>query len=306
MSLNSTSSTSATQSQLARLFDLNRVDDQVWLGDCQALSLPQLFGGQLVGQSIMAAGRSVEAAVTEGTAQVHSIHTTFLHPGINGEPVEYRVEPTQTGRTRISRQVSAMQGGHEICRSFVSASVVTEGAEGGIAHARPAPPSGTPEDAIPLVKVADPDGGLGPWGEDFSAIEVRIAPLDETIQPHSAAAPRHIWMRAVESLPDDPLVHRAAVAFASDLMLMGTAAVPHGVPTGWERSLSEQWWGISLDHTMWFYNDVRGDEWLVYEHTSPMAHASRALVQAAAFDLHGRPVCQITQETLLRRHRASA
>lgn len=293
----------ATRSQLTRLFDLEKIDDQVWVGNCEALSLPQLFGGQLVGQSIVAAGRSIETAVREGTTQVHSIHTTFLRPGINGEPVEYRVEPTQRGRTRVSRQVTAMQGGHEVCRSFVSASVVDNDAPEGIEHARPAPAAGTVEDATGLLEIAAPDGGLGPWWDDFTAVEVRIAPIDDAAQPHSAAAPRNIWMRAAEPLPDDPLIHRAAVAFASDLMLMGTAAVPHGVPTGWERSLSEQWWGISLDHTMWFYNDVRGDEWLVYEHTSPMAHASRALVQAAAFDQCGRPVCQIAQETLLRRQR---
>ncbi|MGN6609716.1 MAG: acyl-CoA thioesterase [Jatrophihabitans sp.] len=285
-----------TRGPLARLFDVERVDDLVWQGRSDVMTLPHVFGGQLVGQSLMAAARSIESP----HAQVHSIHTIFLRPGVCPDPVRYEVEDTYTGNSRVSRQVTGLQDGRVVCRSFVSAS-----AEGdGIAHSRPAPAAGPVHAARPLELVAAADGGLGPWWADFDAVEVRVAPLDEQgSAPHSAIAPRNFWMRAVERLPDDPAMHRAAVAFASDLMLMGVAVAAHGVPTGFERTLAKEWWGISLDHTIWFHDAVAGDEWVVYEHTTPMAHASRALIQAAAFDEAGRPVCHVAQEALVRRHR---
>ncbi len=283
---------------LARLLDVERLDERTWLGRSDVMVLPHLFGGQLIGQSIVAAGRSIDPA-----ARIHSIHTIFLRPGVCPDPIQYSVEETFSGRSHHSRQVTGSQDGRVICTSFVSASVD----DGGIAHTRPAPSAGRPQDAQPLDSVAAPDGGLGPWWSTFDAIEVLVAPIDETAHaPHSAIAPRNFWMRAVERLPDDPVIHRAVVAFASDLMLMGVAVAAHGVPTGFERTLAEQWWGFSLDHTMWFHDDVRGDEWIVYEYTTPMAHASRALVTAAAFDQAGHPVCHVAQEALVRRRRPSA
>lgn len=283
---------------LARLLDVERLDDHTWLGRSDVMVLPHLFGGQLIGQSIVAAGRSIDPA-----ARIHSIHTIFLRPGVCPDPIQYSVEETFTGRSHHARQVTGSQDGRVICRSFVSASVD----DGGIAHSRPAPTVGLPQDARPLRAVAEADGGLGPWWSTFDAIEVLVAPIDETAAaPHSAIAPRNFWMRSVERLPEDPVIHRAAVAFASDLMLMGVAVAAHGVPTGFEQTLAEQWWGFSLDHTMWFHDEVRGDEWTVFEYTTPMAHASRALVTAAAFDQAGRPVCHLAQEALVRRRRPAA
>ena len=110
-------------------------------------------------------------------------------------------------------------------------------------------------------------------------------------------------MRAVEPLPDDRAVHRAALAYASDLMLMGSAVAVHGVPVGHESTLASTWWGISLDHTLWFQGDVRADDWLLYEHATPMAYSSRALIQAAVFDRARQPVCQVAQEAILRKAR---
>ncbi|GAA0954932.1 acyl-CoA thioesterase [Actinocorallia libanotica] len=280
------------QRDLADLFDLEQVESHEWLGRNDLLQLPQLFGGQLVGQSLMAAGLSIGP-----DKRVHSLHTVFLRAGTSSEPVRYRVEDLHTGRSRSTRQVSALQGDRLLCRSLVSAG----DDKGGISHARPAPDSGTVEESSPLSALAEDDGGLGDFWSGFEAIEIRVAPPAEDERVQHPAATHNIWMRAAEPLPDDQLIHRAAVAYASDLMLMGTAATAHGVPLGHERTLMEQWWGLSLDHTIWFQDDVRGDDWIVFEHNAPMAHASRALIQAAAFDRAGRAVCQITQEALLRR-----
>lgn len=284
--------TTRAQRDLAALFDLQQVDDTAWLGPSDLVPLPQLFGGQLVGQSIVAAARSVGQ-----DKDVHSVHTAFLSAGTIGAPVRYVVEEIVTGRSRATRQVDAWQEDRLVCRSLVSASADRDG----IGHARPAPDTDPAEDSVPLGELAEDDGGLGEFWDGFEAIEVRVSRRGgEADAPHSAAPTTNIWMRAVEPLPADPAVHRAAVAYASDLMLMGSAVAVHGVPIGHESTLASTWWGVSLDHTLWFQGEVRGDEWLLYEHATPMAHASRALIHAAVFDRTGRPVCQVAQEAILR------
>lgn len=284
------------QSDLASLFDLERDDEQVWLGRSDTLDLPQIFGGQLVGQSVVAAGRSAGPDV-----RVHSTHTTFLRPGAPDEPIRYVVEELHSGRTRSVRDVSAWQGDRVLCRTMVSASADDRA---GIEHARPAPDSGPAADAVPLEVLAEADGGLGPWWHQFEAVEVRIAVREPaTAGLHSAVEPTLVWMRTTEPLPGDPLAHRAAVAYASDLMLMSTAVSAHGVPVGHETTLAREFWGISLDHAVWFHDRVVADDWLLYEQVTPSAHQGRTLMQAAIFDPAGRPVAQVAQEGLIRRQR---
>lgn len=284
----------AAQRDLTSLLDLERLDDATWLGPADPVDLPQLFGGQLVSQSIVAGGRSIGPDM-----RVHSSHTTFLRAGTAGQPVRYAVEPLSGGRQRSTCDVSAWQDDRLLARTLVSAA--TDAGDGG--HARPAPDGGRVEDAVPLSVVAEDSGGLGPWWSQFDAVEVRIVVDAPETGTHSAAAPTLLWMRTTEPLPDDPLVHRAALAYASDLLLMSTAAAVHGVPVGHESALAAQWWGISMDHTMWFHDRVRADEWLLHEQVTPMARAGRALVQSAVSDAAGRPVCQLAQEALLRRQR---
>ncbi|MGJ9422574.1 acyl-CoA thioesterase [Aeromicrobium sp. CF3.5] len=275
---------------LAELFVLDRTEDDVWTGRTDGLRLPQLFGGQLVGQSIIAAGSSVEGKT------VHSTHTTFLRGGLPGQPVTFAVERLRDGRTISTREVSARQGDRLLCRTIVSHAADSPG----LAHSRPAPSTPRPEDCPTLAEVAEADGGLGEFWADFAAIEVRLAPDVPGTVPHSASPRNGVWMRSTHALGDDPLVHRAALAYASDLMLMSTAVTPHGHISGHERSLASRWDAVSLDHTMWFRGDTRADEWLLFEHTTPMAGSGRALIEAAVFDLHGDSVCHVVQEALFR------
>lgn len=275
---------------LAELFTLECTDDDTWVGRTDGIRLPQLFGGQLVAQSIIAAGATVV------DTSVHSIHTTFLRAGASGVPVTFRVERLRDGRTISTREVSAWQDDRQLCRSVVSCAVEADG----ISHRRPAPDAPAPDGCPDIREVALADGGLGEFWEDFATVEVRLAPDTTDAVPHSAAPPNGIWMRSVEPLGDDPVVHRAALAYASDLMLMSTAIVPHGHTTGHERSLAERWNAVSLDHTMWFRGPARADEWMYFEHTTPMAHAGRALIEAAVSDASGEPICHVAQEALVR------
>lgn len=275
---------------LGELFDLGRAGHDTWTGRTDGLPLPQLFGGQLVGQSIIAAAASVDGK------DVHSVHTTFLRAGRTGTPVTFRVERLRDGRQLSTREVSAWQDDRLLCRSIVSCAVETEGLD----HSRPAPTTVGPDDSRDLRDVAAADGGLGEFWEDFDAIEIRLAPDVPGEIPHSASPANGVWMRATETLGDDPVVHRAALAYASDLMLMSTAVTPHGHVPGHERSLAARWTAVSLDHTLWFRGRSRADAWMLFEHTTPLAGSGRALIEAAVFDEAGTSICHVAQEALIR------
>ena len=157
------------QSDLTSTFDLERLDERTWLGSSDDLDLPQMFGGQLIGQSIIAGGRSIGPEL-----RVHSSHTTFLRPGTVGQPIRYAVEELVSGRRRTACEVSAWQDDRLLCRTVVSASVDADG----VAHARPAPAARV-ADAVPLQVLAEADGGLGVWWHQFDCLEVRVSPAAE-------------------------------------------------------------------------------------------------------------------------------
>ncbi|MFT4288747.1 acyl-CoA thioesterase [Nocardioides sp.] len=283
---------------LTDLFDLRPESPTTWIGRADGQGLPHLFGGQLVAQSVVAAGLSAPRE-----RSVHSLHTIFMRAGQVDTPVTYEVHSLRDGASVSSRQVDAWQGSRLICRSMLS---LTE-LEGGISHSRGNPSGATPEESISLQDLAEPHGGLGQYWDGLSAVEIRVEPVgdpDPVTSPGrspSAAAPRNVWMRAIHDLGDDPLYHRAAMAYASDLMLISAAVIPHGYDLGHEKQLAQDWNAVSLDHTVWFHRDTRADEWLLFEHASPGAHASRALVMASIFDREGTTVGHVAQEALVRR-----
>ncbi|MDN5745270.1 MAG: thioesterase family protein [Nocardioidaceae bacterium] len=283
---------------LVELLDLKRLDDYDWLATADGMRLPQLFGGQLIAQSVVAAGR----AAGPGT-EVHSIHTMFLRPGAPDTDVRLTTTPLRVGRQFQAFRVQAWQGQRLICESMVSATVHSEG----LAHQRMMPVTQSPEDSIDLGRLAEADGGLAEIWDGFSAIEMRVAQSTVDDVMHSASAPDNIWMRSREPLPDDPLLHRAVMAYASDLLLMTTALAPHGITTGQDNTVMQNWLPISLDHSIRFHTPCPADDWLLFEQTTPVAHASRALVTAAVFDEGGRPAGHVSQETFIRpRHDVGA
>ncbi len=280
-----------TGSALASVLDIRPDGPGAWLGHTDGVRLPQLFGGQLVGQSIVAAGNDVP-----DDRLVHSIHTSFLRPGRSDLPIRYEVQRLRDGRRFSSRVVDAVQDGRLVCRSTVSCAVERPG----LAHSRPRPVSAPPAGSVDLHDLAAPDGGLGDYWEDFATVDIRVAPEDEGVLPASSAAPlQNVWMRVVEDLDDDPLLHRAAIAYASDLMLMSMAVAPHGHVTGHERSMAARWNAVSLDHTIWFHRDARADDWMLFEHASPTAAQGRVLIEAAVFGAEGDQIAHVAQEAFV-------
>lgn len=276
---------------LREVFDLERCTPRHWRGSADGVKLPQLYGGQLLAQSVIAGGREA----VEGQ-QIQTMHTVYLRPGAPGTPVDLHVEPLHEGRTRSTYRIGVLQQERLLCESFVS----TVRPIPGLTHDRPAPAAPRPEACPSLREAAAHDGGLGAVWDGFWVAEVRIAPAPADPAPRAAAPPQHVWMRAVESLGDDPLLHRAAVAYLSDLMLMATAVSPHGLQAGAERSLDERWIAVSLDHGLRFYGELRADGWMLFEQTTPRAHASRALIEATVFDERGRTAAHATQDALIR------
>lgn len=275
---------------LGSILDLSEAGDGAWIGHGDGVALPQLYGGQLVAQSIMAAGHTVTGRL------VDSLHTTFLRPGRSDLPIRFEVESLRDGRQFSTRVVDAIQDGRLICRSTLS---LVEPREG-LSHSRRRPESRTAEASTELRELAAADGGLGEYWEGFSAVEVRISPETDESPPHSAAPVQNIWMKVAEDLGDDPLVHQAAIGYVSDLMLMSMAVAPHGHRAGQERSLGERWSAVSLDHGLWFHHPARADDWLLFEHATPTAHAGRSLIEAAVFGEADAQACHVVQEALVR------
>ena len=282
---------SAPDLGLAELLDPVRLDEHDWLARADDIRLPQLFGGQLIAQSLVAAGRTAGP-----DAEVHSVHAMFLRPGAPGADVHLTTTPLRVGRQFRAYRVQAWQEQRLICESMVSATVHDKG----VAHQRAMPGTTSPGESKDLRGLAEADAGLGDIWEGFTAVEMRVARRTGTDATQAASAPDDVWMRSRESLPDDPLLHRAVIAYASDLLLMTTALGPHGVAMGQDNAVMRDWWAVSLDHSIWFHTACRADEWLLFEQSTPVAHASRALVNAAVFDEAGRPACQVSQEAFVR------
>ena len=229
----------------------------------------------------MAAGRTVEDG-----RHVHSLHAYFLRAGDSTRPIIYQVDRIRDGRSFTTRRVVATQGGTPIFH--LSASFQT--LENGHTHQMRMPPSPDPEDVEP-----DTDaiwGGPSTFLTEYPFIAMRQVPLDLS-SPIGDEVRRRVWFRATHQLPDDPLVHASAAAYASDLTLLGTALLPTRVEPK-DVQLA------SLDHAMWFHRPLRADEWLLYGALSPSASGGRGLAIGEIWTAEGELVITVVQEGLMR------
>lgn len=250
------------------------------------------FGGQVIGQALMSAIRTVDP-----DRAVHSLHGYFIRPGDATAPVLYQVERDRDGGSFTTRRVVAIQNGAVILNLAASFHV----AEPGLSHQDampdvPAPEVIEPEDVL-AERMAErlPAGYLAwlrsPRPVDFRPITPR-PPLDRSPR----AAEQQVWMRVTAPLPDDPAVHRAALAYVSDYGLLGTAVVGHGKAFG-----DPDMQFASLDHAVWFHDDFRADDWLLYVMDSPWAGGARGFNRGRIFTRDGRLVASVAQEGLIRK-----
>jgi acyl-CoA thioesterase II len=270
--------------------ELEQVDEGRFRAHPVAMNLTHVFGGQVLAQSLVAAGRTTAPGKT-----ANSLHAYFLRAGDPGLPIEYAVDRVRDGRRMSTRAVSALQSGRELATVLCSFADTS----GSVTHAMPPPSTDPAESAPTLADNAEAWGGLHEVWSGFQAVEVRLNPSGPGSATDGAPVPDLIWMRVREELPDDDLLHRALLAYVSDITLLAAALVPHGVPIGMERRGSRVWEGLSLDHALWFHRPVRMDDWSLFVQVSPVAFGGRALSRAAVYSGGGTLVASTAQEGLI-------
>ncbi|WP_314177629.1 acyl-CoA thioesterase [Streptomyces winkii] len=279
--------------QLAGLLDLEQIEINIFRGRSPRENLQRVFGGQVAGQALVAAGRT-----TDGQRPVHSLHAYFLRPGVPGVPIVYQVERVRDGRSFTTRRVVAVQQG----RTIFNLTASFHQPELGIDHQVPMPDVPDPES---LPRLADEiRDRLGELPESLERMERRMA-FDiryverlrwDTGTLRDAEPRSGVWMRAIGSLGEDPLVHTCALTYASDMTLLDAVRIP-----------VEPLWGprgfdmASLDHAMWFHRPFRADEWFLYQQESPIATGGRGLARGQIFDREGQLIVSVMQEGLFRK-----
>jgi len=280
---------------LISLLDLSAAGPDVYDGRSPSESLQRVYGGQVAGQALVAAGRTVPDG-----RPVHSLHAYFLRPGNPSVPIRYVVDRIRDGRSFTTRRVVAVQ--HDEAIFNLSASF-QRAEEPFVQHALAMPDVPDPE-ALPtfgelLAPVVD---RLGRWGSLPRPIDRRHIdnPLARRPLPSDDPGLTRVWMRADGVLPDDPLVHVCALTFASDMTLLDAGLAREGMTWGLDPIA-----GASLDHAMWFHRPFRADEWFLYEADSPSASGGRALCTGRIWSHDGRHIVTVVQEGVVRRERRS-
>lgn len=260
----------------------------LYAGASQPQPHGRVFGGQVLGQALVAAGRTVA-----NDRQVHSMHGYFLRPGDSNEPIGFAVERLRDGRSFSARRVHAIQFGRPILSMIASFQQDAPGFE----HQDPMPDVPDP-DTLPttyevLKQIDHPVAQQWATGR---AIDVRhVEPAIYWQAGPERVARQAVWMRTMGRLPDDPLLHRAVLAYASDYTLLEPVLRRHG--GAWAMPGLK---AASLDHAMWWHRPARADEWLLYAQTSPSASGARGLGLGRIFSRDGRLVATVAQEGMLR------
>jgi len=275
--------------RLVAILDLEQIELDIFRGSSPEESLQRVFGGQVAGQALVAAGRSVPL-----DRPVHSLHAYFLRPGDPTVPIIYLVDRIRDGRSFTTRRVVAVQHGKPIFN--LSASFAVN--EPGLEHQIEMPRVPRPDDLPTWGQRAEPYGDqLGPLFGLPRPIDLRY--VDDPPWVSRVDGPREpsqrVWLRADGVLPDDPLLHVCALTYASDMTLLDSVLAAHGL--AWYLDDLQ---GASLDHAMWFHRPFRADEWLLYDCDSPSAHGGRGFATGRIFAADGRHVVSVVQEGLLR------
>jgi acyl-CoA thioesterase II len=278
---------------LLDLLDLEQIELNIFRGRSPDERVQRVFGGQVAGQALVAAGRTVPA-----DRPVHSLHAYFIRPGDPSVPIVYTVDRVRDGRSFTTRRVTAIQHGKPIFTLSASFHYPETGYE----HTTPMPAVRRPEELRSNAeRLAEALGEALPAHLRASPIELRSAgPLSIELarDPSLRAADDHsnlIWLRVTEELPDDPLLHVVLMTYVSDLTLLDTALLEHGTTLYDDRNS-----GASLDHAMWFHRSFRADRWLLYAQESPVASGGRVFARGEVFTADGDLVVSVVQEGLIR------
>lgn len=273
---------------LVRLLDLDRLEADAFEGQSPKEHWQRVFGGQVAGQALVAAGRTVDP-----DRHVHSLHGYFIRPGDPTVPIRYEVDRTRDGRSFSVRRVIAVQHGETI----FSLSASFQLAQDGFDHRSEMPPTPGPDELPTFEEHSAGTAAAEFWRGRPRPIDLRYvdpAPW-ERARTGPVEGDFRVWLRADGRLPDDPLLHVCVLTFASDMTLLDAVLARQGLDnagTGVRMA--------SLDHAMWFQRPFRADEWLLYVMHSPSASGGRGLASGRFFDRDGVQVCSVVQEGMVR------
>ncbi|KNX36712.1 acyl-CoA thioesterase [Luteipulveratus halotolerans] len=277
-------------------------DDAVDLGDNEAdlfvgRSQPQphgrVFGGQVLAQCVIAAGRTVADQPGDASRPIHSLHGYFLRAGDSNEPIRFAVERLRDGSSFSARRVHALQHGKVIMSMNLSFQVAADGLD----H-QASMPAAPPPERLPTAadEVGDIDHPMAQHWAYRRAVDIRHVEGPLYLAPGAqAAAEQKIWMRVTEQIPADPLLHAAVLAYSSDYTLLESVLRRHRLAWSDPRIRA-----ASLDHAMWFHRPLRADDWLLYQQESPSASGGRGLGIGKIFAADGTLVATVAQEGMVR------
>jgi len=266
-----------------------RTSEDIFTGPSQWMPLGRVFGGQVLAQSIVAATRTVSE-----DRGIHSMHGYFLRPGDVNLPITFSVDRIHDGRSFSTRRTQAYQNGLPILSMIASFQDEDEGLEHQVTMPEGLPePESLPSSADSLEDVRHPVAQYWASQRPFDMRHV-TSPVYLSVEGDHVAH-QAVWFRAIGELPDDPALHRAALAYASDYTIMESIMRRHGV--AWANPGLK---AASLDHAMWWHRPARVDEWLLYTQESPSASGGRGLAQGRIYSRDGRLVASVAQEAMVR------
>ena len=282
--------------ELIEILDLETLELNLFRGRSPQSRWQRVYGGQVIGQALVAACRTVDEV---SLRPPHSLHAYFLLGGDPKVPIIYEVDRIRDGRSFTTRRVVAIQHGHAIFSMSVSFHV----AEGGLSHQIKMPdvpkPDELPTEAEMKEKVwphmPEP---VRQYYERERPIELRPTNWDRYLGGKPNEGRFHIWIRATGKLPDSPAIHQCVLAYASDMTLLDAALIQHG------RSVFDKdIMAASLDHALWFHRSFRADEWMLYAQDSPSLADSRGFSRGLIFASDGKLIASVAQEGLVRQRR---
>jgi len=280
---------------LLDLLDIEQIEVNMFRGVSPAEGWQRVYGGQVIGQALVAASRTVE----DVSRVAHSLHGYFLRPGDTTIPILYSVDRIRDGRSFNTRRVVAVQRGQAIFSMSVSFQVMEEGL-----HHQIDMPAGIkpPEECATEAELRE--AYIDKIPEEFKSnferprpIEMRFMEPINDFEPEPMAPYQHVWIRAADTMPDDIRLNQCLLAYASDMTLLDTCYRPHGI--GWSN---ENFQVASLDHSMWFHRPFKTDEWLLYAQDSPYSGGARGFNRGSFYTQEGQLIASATQEGLIRLH----
>ena len=276
--------------ELLTILDLEQIEDNIFRGHSPRTAWGRVFGGLVISQALVAAARTVEGRAP------HSLHGYFILPGDPSLPIVYEVDRIRDGTSFATRRCIAIQRGKAIFS--LSASFHIE--EEGLSHQFTKPDVPDPETLLSAQEIFDKFGAqMPPAVQSYFKRErpIELRPIDwmAYLNRKPTEPVQRIWIKATGPLPDDQAVHRAVLAYLSDMTLLDSAMITHG------RSVFEPSLQVaSLDHALWFHRPFRADEWLLYSQDSPWTGGARGLTRGLIYTRDGTLVASVAQEGLIR------